>query len=107
MTAENTLVGNGRTFRNPTQQFNQPDVLSPVGPAAMPQVDLTAGLGTGVQRDSFGFSSHSVGVRRASGIDRATSFQAVSSNRSTPGPEKTSRSCEENQHVIGFRCETK
>lgn len=32
------------------------------------QVDLSAGLGTGVQRDSFGFSSHhSVGVRRSAG----------------------------------------
>jgi len=56
------------------------------------EVDLTAGLGTGVQRDSFGFSSHSVGVRRASGavVDRATSFQgqAASSNRSTQGLEQ-------------------
>lgn len=31
------------------------------------EVDLSGGLGTGVQRDSFGFSSHSVGLRRSSG----------------------------------------
>lgn len=109
MTAKQPLVGNGRTFRNPTQPFNQHGVLSKDHAGhpcrmprpkqnVMPQVDLTAGLGTGVQRDSFGFSSHSVGVRRASGavVDRATSFQgqAASSNRSTPGPGQTFRSWE-------------
>lgn len=54
------------------------------------QVDLGRGLGTSVTRDSFGFSSHSVGVRRAPGalVDRATSFQAVSSNRPNQGLEQ-------------------
>ncbi|CAJ1361551.1 unnamed protein product [Effrenium voratum] len=46
------------------------------------EVDLATGLGTGVQRDSFGFGSHSAAVRRSG---KAASFQhtnhSVANNR--------------------------